>query len=200
MRLLDAQYTATPFYGSRRMTAWLRSQGYVVNRKRVTRLLRQMGIEAIYAKPKLSQPLAGHKIYPYLLRGVKIERVNHVWSTDIAYIRLQHGFLYLVAVIDWFSRYVLSWAVSITLDGVLCLEALETALQGGAQRSSTPTKERSLPVGPSPSGSATAASRSAWMAVAGRSTMCLWSACGGPSSTRRYIYGSTAPCGRHSKG
>ena len=131
MRLLDAQYTATPFYGSRRMTAWLRGQGYAVNRKRVTRLMRQMGIEAIYAKPKLSQPLAGHKIYPYLLRGVKIERVNHVWSTDITYIRLQHGFIYLVAVIDWFSRYVLSWALSITLDGAFCLEALETALQGG---------------------------------------------------------------------
>jgi putative transposase len=131
MRLLDAQYTATPFYGSRRMTAWLRGQGYAVNRKRVTRLMRQMGIEAIYAKPKLSQPLAGHKIYPYLLRGVKIERVNHVWSTDITYIRLQHGFVYLVAVIDWWSRYVLSWAVSITLDSVFCLEALETALRGG---------------------------------------------------------------------
>ena len=83
MRLLDAQYTATPFYGSRRMTAWLRSQGYAVNRKRVTRLMRQLGIEALYTKPQLSQPLAGHKIYPYLLRGVKIERVNHVWSTDI---------------------------------------------------------------------------------------------------------------------
>ena len=131
MRLLDAQYTAPPFYGSRRRTAWLRGQGYAVNRKRVTRLMRQMGMEALDAKPKLSQPRAGHKIYPYLLRGVKIERVNHVWSTDITYIRLQHGFIYLVAVIDWFSRYVLSWAVSITLDGTFCLEALDTALQGG---------------------------------------------------------------------
>lgn len=131
MRLLDAQYTATPFYGSRRMTAWLRSQGYAVNRKRVTRLMRQMGIEAIYTKPHLSQPLAGHKIYPYLLRGVKIERVNHVWSADITYIRLHQGFIYLVAVIDWWSRYVLSWAVSITLDSAFCLEALETALRRG---------------------------------------------------------------------
>jgi putative transposase len=131
MRLLDAQYTATPFYGSRRMTAWLRGQGYTVNRKRVTRLMRAMGIEALYTKPKLSQPTAGHEIYPYLLRGVQIERVNHVWSTDITYIRLQHGFIYLVAVIDWFSRYVLSWAVSITLDGAFCLEALETALRRG---------------------------------------------------------------------
>jgi putative transposase len=131
MRLLDAQYTATPFYGSRRMTAWLRSQGYGVNRKRVTRLMRQMGIEAIYTKPHLSQPLAGQKIYPYLLRGVKIERVNHVWSTDITYIRLRQGFIYLVAVIDWWSRYVLSWAVSVTLDGYFCLEALEAALRRG---------------------------------------------------------------------
>jgi len=131
MRLLDAQYTATPFYGSRRMTAWLRSQGSAVNRKRVTRLMREMGIEAIDTKPKLSQPTAGHKMYPYLLRGVQIERVNHVWSTDITSIRLQHGFIYLVAVIAWFSRYVLSWALSITLDGSFCLEALETALRGG---------------------------------------------------------------------
>ena len=113
------------------MTAWLRSQGYAVNRKRVTRLMRQMGMEAIYTKPQLSQPGVGHKIYPYLLRGVKIERVNHVWSADITYIRLQQGFIYLVAVIDWWSRYVLSWAVSVTLDGYFCLEALERALRGG---------------------------------------------------------------------
>jgi putative transposase len=135
MRLLDAQYTATPFYGSRRMTAWLRRQGYAVNRKRVTRLMRQMGIEALYRKPHLSQPLAGHKMYPYLLRGVKIERVNHVWSADITYIRLYQGFIYLVAVIDWWSRYVLSWAVSLTLDNAFCLEALETALRRGRPES-----------------------------------------------------------------
>jgi putative transposase len=131
MRLLDAQYTAPPFYGTRRMTAWLRSQGYAVNRKRVTRLRRQMGMEAIDTKPQLSQPGVGHQIYPYLLRGVKIERVNHVWSADITSIRLQQGFIYVVAVIDWWSRYVLSWAVSVTLDGYFCLEALERALRGG---------------------------------------------------------------------
>ena len=131
MRLLDAQYTATPFYGSRRMTAWLRSQGYTVNRKRVTRLMRQMGIEAIYTKPQLSQAAEGHVIYPYLLRGVQIERVNHVWSADITYVRLHRGFIYLVAVIDWWSRYVLAWAISITLDGTFCLEALESALRSG---------------------------------------------------------------------
>jgi putative transposase len=131
MRLLDEQYTATPFYGVRRMTAWLRSLGYAVNPKRVRRLLRQMGLEAIYAKPRLSQPAAGHTIYPYLLRGVTVDRINHVWSADITYIRLQSGFVYLVAVIDWFSRYVLSWAISITMDVPFCLEALEQALARG---------------------------------------------------------------------
>lgn len=131
MRLLDAQYTATPFYGVRRMTAWLRSQGYRVNHKRVARLMQQMGIAALYAKPKLSQASAGHTIYPYLLRGVKIARVNHVWSTDITYIRLHQGFVYLVAVMDWFSRYVLSWTLSVTLDGQFCCEALLHAFQHG---------------------------------------------------------------------
>jgi putative transposase len=131
MRLLDEQYTATPFYGVRRMTAWLRGQGYAVNRKRVARLLHRMGLEALYPKPRLSQPAAGHTIYPYLLRGVTVERVNQVWSADITYIRLQAGFVYLVAVMDWFSRYVLSWALSITLDLSFCVEALEQALGQG---------------------------------------------------------------------
>jgi putative transposase len=129
MRLLDEQYTQTPYYGVRRMTAWLRSQGYQVNRKRVARLLHTMGLETIYPKPRLSQPHPTHRVYPYLLRGVPITRVNHVWSTDITYIRLQGGFIYLVAVLDWFSRYVLSWAVSITMDVGFCLEALEQALE-----------------------------------------------------------------------
>jgi putative transposase len=131
MRVLDEQYTRTPFYGVRRMTAWLRGQGYAVNPKHVRRLLRQMGLEAIYAKPRLSQPAVGHTIYPYLLRGVTVDRVNHVWSADITYVRLADGFVYLVAVIDWFSRYVLSWAVSITMDVRFCLEALEEAFCWG---------------------------------------------------------------------
>jgi putative transposase len=133
MRLLDAQYTATPFYGIRRMTAWLRPQGYGVNHKRVARLMRQMGIAAIYAKPKLSQATVGRTIYPYLLRGVKVARVNHVWSTDITYIRLHQGFVYLVAVMDWFSRYVLSWALSVTREGQFCREALTQALRHGGR-------------------------------------------------------------------
>ena len=131
MRLLDEQYTATPFYGVRRMTAWLRSHGYAVNPKRVRRLLRTMGLEAIYPKPRLSQPAEGHTIYPYLLRGVRVERVNQVWSADITYVRLAAGFVYLVAVIDWFSRYVLSWVVSITMDVPFCVEVLEQALRQG---------------------------------------------------------------------
>jgi putative transposase len=109
MQLIDRQYTRAPFYGSRRMTAWLQAQGYRVNRKRVARLMRIMGIEAVYAKPKLSQPGEGHKIYPYLLKGLKIERCNQVWCTDITYIPMAQGFVYLAAVMDWFSRFVLSW-------------------------------------------------------------------------------------------
>lgn len=124
MRLLDEQYTHTPFYGIKRMTAWC----YAVNHKRVARLMRLMGLEAIYPKPRLSLPGITQQKYPYLLRGLCIERVNQVWSTDITYIRLQRGFLYLVAILDWFSRYMLSWSVSITLDTSFCLEALEAAL------------------------------------------------------------------------
>jgi putative transposase len=131
MRLLDEQYTAAPFYGIRRMMAWLRGRGYAVNHQHVGRLLRTMGLEAIYAKPRLSQPAEGHTVYPYLLRGVTVSRNNQVWSTDITYIRLQSGCVYLVAVMDWFSRYVLSWAVAITMDVRFCLEALEQALSGG---------------------------------------------------------------------
>jgi putative transposase len=129
MRLLDEQYTRTPFYGTRKMTAWLNTQGYPVERKRVTRLLRLMGLEAIYPKPRLSIPGVTQQRYPYLLRGMNIERCNQVWSCDITYIRLQRGFIYLMAVIDWFSRYVLSWEISITLDMSFCLEALDRALR-----------------------------------------------------------------------
>jgi len=116
MRLLDEQYLRTPFYGVIKMTDWLSKQGHVVNLKRVRRLLRQMGLEAIYAKPRLSDPAPGHRIYPYLLRGLAIEKPDVVWATDITYIRLRHGFIYLVAIMDWFSRYVLSWEVSLNME------------------------------------------------------------------------------------
>jgi len=128
MRLLDEQYTRTPFYGVRRMTRWLHELEYTPDVKRVRRLLRLMGVEAIYPKPRLSVPGTGHKIYPYLLRGLPIVRPNQVWSTDITYVRLARGFVYLVAVMDWFSRYVISWSLSVTLDAAFCIEALERAL------------------------------------------------------------------------
>jgi putative transposase len=131
MRLMDEQYTRTPFYGSRRMATWLVTRGFQVNRKRVSRLMALMGIEAVYPKPKLSQPGEGHKIYPYLLRGVAVERINQVWSTDITYIRMAQGFVYLVAVMDWFSRYVLSWRLSLTMELDFCVEALRCALRRG---------------------------------------------------------------------
>jgi putative transposase len=129
MRRLDEQYTRTPFYGVRRMTHRLRQQGYEVNVKRVRRLLRGMGLEAIYPKPRLSQPGPGYRIYPYRLRGVAIERPNQVWGSDITYVRLREGFVYLVAILDWYSRYVLAWEVSVSLEGAFCLTALEWALE-----------------------------------------------------------------------
>lgn len=131
MRLLDEQYTRTPFYGKRKMVIYLAEQGYTVDRKRVRRLMRLMGLETIYPKPRLSQPGEQSVRYPYLLRGVSIDRINQVWSSDITYIRLARGFVYLVAIIDWFSRYVLAWELSTTLDTSFCLEALDRALQAG---------------------------------------------------------------------
>ena len=131
MALIDRQYLRTPFYGSRRMTAWLQTQGHMVNRKRVQRLMGLMGLEAIYQRPHTSRPAPGHRIYPYLLRGLVIERVNQVWAADITYIPMARGFLYLVAVMDWVSRYVLAWRLSNTLDASFCVEALEEALNQG---------------------------------------------------------------------
>lgn len=131
MRLLDEQYTRMPFYGVRKMTAWLNTVGFHPDVKRVRRLLRLMGLMAIYRKPNLSLNGTDHRRYPYLLRGVPILRRDQVWSTDITYIRLRGGFVYLVAIIDWFSRYVLAWRLSNTLDAGFCLEALNEALRRG---------------------------------------------------------------------
>ena len=127
-RVIDEQYTETPFYGVPRMTAHLRREGWRVNPKRVRRLMRSMGLVAIYPKPRLSAPDQAHPPYPYLLRGLRIERPDHVWATDITYIRLQGAHVYLVAIMDWYSRYVLSWELSNTLDSAFCVEALEKAL------------------------------------------------------------------------
>ena len=128
MHELDKQYTETPFYGVLKMTEHLRLQGHQVNVKRVRRLLRQMGLEAVYPKPKLSQGNPEHKVFPYLLRNLSIERCNQVWSTDITYIRLRHGFVYLMAIIDWYSRYVLNWALSTKLEADFCIIALNETL------------------------------------------------------------------------
>ncbi len=130
MRRLDEQYTATPFYGVERMTGCLHRAGIRIGHNRVRRLLRVMGLEPLYPKPRLSLPgRAEHRVYPYLLRGVRIERPNQVWSSDITYIRLSHGFAYLVAILDWFSRYVLSWSLSTTLEAWFCVQALREALR-----------------------------------------------------------------------
>jgi putative transposase len=131
MRLIDEQYMRHPEFGYPRMTDWLCDEGYRVNHKRVARLMRRMGLQAITPGPHTSKPAPGHKIYPYLLRNVHIERVNQVWSTDITYIPMRHGYMYLTAVIDWFSRYVLSWELSSTMESLFCVDALEHALAQG---------------------------------------------------------------------
>ena len=131
MKLIDRQYLATPFYGARRMVAWVKSQGYRVNRKRVRRLMALMGLKAIYRRPRTSQPGTGHKVYPYLLRNLAITRPNQVWAAAITYIPMARGFLYLVAILDWYSRYVLAWRLSNTLESDFCVEALKEALTKG---------------------------------------------------------------------
>ena len=130
MRQIDEQYIETPFYGSRRMTQHLMRLGYCVNRKRIRRLMRLMGIEAIYPKPKLSAINSEHRIYPYLLRDYKVTASNQVWSADITYIPMNKGFMYLVAILDWYSRYVITWELSNRLEGQFCLDALHQALCG----------------------------------------------------------------------
>ena len=127
-RRLDELFLAWPFFGSRRMTVMLRAEGWVVNRKRVRRLMRVMGLRALGPKPNTSRPAPGHKIYPYLLRDLVIDRPNQVWAADITYIPMRRGFLYLVAIMDWASRAVLAWRLSNTLDADFCVRALEEAL------------------------------------------------------------------------
>jgi len=128
MRLMDEQYLKTPFYGSRKMAAHLRRQGHAVNRKRIQRLMRLMGIEAIYPKPRTTTLSPEHKVYPYLLRHLQVVEPNHVWCADITYLPLPAGYVYLVAIMDWYSRFVLTWQLSNTLDGQFCLEALQRSL------------------------------------------------------------------------
>lgn len=131
MNLMDEEYTRHPFYGSRKLLIYLRGKGYVINRKRVQRLMGFLGISGIIPGPNTSKRNQAHKVYPYLLKGLEIVRPNQVWSTDITYIRLVHGFVYLVAVIDWYSRYILAWRLSNSLETSFCLEALEESLTIG---------------------------------------------------------------------
>jgi len=131
MKRIDQQYLVTPFYGSRRIKVWLSRQGHQVSRKRVQRLMRTMGLQAIYRRPRTSQPAPGHKVYPYLLGGMEITRPNQVWAADITYIPMAKGFLYLVAIMDWYTRYVVAWNLSNTLDADFCVETLEKALNKG---------------------------------------------------------------------
>jgi putative transposase len=131
MKLIDRQYLSTPFYGARRMAVWLGKEGHEVNRKRIRRLMRVMGLRAIYRRPRTSKPAVGHRIHPYLLGGMEITRPNQVWAADITYIPMARGFMYLVVIMDWSSRYVLSWRLSNTMDADFCLEALREALQKG---------------------------------------------------------------------
>ena len=131
MKLIDRQYLVTPFYGARKIAAWLKSEHHNVNRKRVRRLMNIMGLKAIYRAPRTSNPTKDHKIYPYLLGGLTITRPNQVWAADITYIPMARGFLYLVAIIDWHSRYVLAWRLSNTLDTSSCVETLQEALKKG---------------------------------------------------------------------
>jgi len=132
MRIIDEQYLRTPFFGSRQMTRWLRNQGHLVNRKRIRRLMQIMGLEATVPGPHTSRPHPEHKIYPYLLRGMVLRHSNLVWSADITFVPMPVGFMYLVAIIDWYSRFVLAWRLSNTIDTPFCLDALAIALADGA--------------------------------------------------------------------
>jgi putative transposase len=187
LRRIDELFTAWPFLGSRRMAMMLRAQQQAINRKRVQRLMRRMGIAALGPKPRTTKPAPGHKIFPYLLRGLTIERANHVWAADITYVPIGRGFLYLVAVIDWASRAVLAWRLSNTMDVSFCVSALEEALARFGKPEifntdqSLPPRRRGAansPAPPSPARSPPPACASRWMAAAGGWTTCSSSGCG----------------------
>jgi len=182
MNLIDEQYTRTPFFGSPKMTVWLKRQGHDVNRKRIERLMRKMGLQAIYPKPFTSRKHPEHKIYPYLLSGVKIIYPDQVWSADITYIRMKGGFLYLVAIIDWYSRFVVAWQLSNTLDGCFCVEALESALRKSQPEIFNTDQGAQFTSVPIPESGFWRIERSilAWTAGDGLWTTSSWSDFGGP--------------------
>jgi len=185
MRRIDKLFLQHPFLGSRRMAQMLSAPQAPVNRKRVQRLMRRMGIAALGPRKNTSKPAPEHKIFPYLLRGMTIDRANQVWAADITYIPIGRGFLYLVAVIDWASRAVLAWRLSNTLDTRFCIDALEEALA----RFGTPeiTRARSSPRRPSPADLPPPASKSRWTGVGAGWTTCSSNGCGARSSTRTSI-------------
>ena len=190
MHLLDEIHLTRPFYGSRRLRDELEDQGHRVNRKRVQRLMRQMGLRALYPKHRTSPRGDGHKIYPYLLTGLSIERPNQVWASDICYIPMATGFMYLVAIMDWYSRRVLAWRVSNTLDSDFCVEALEDALTCDGTPEIFNTDPKVLSSRPKRLRRCSKPMRwpSAWTVRAGGSTTCSSSASGAASSTRMCIY------------
>ena len=131
MRLIDPQYTRTPFFGGPKMTLYIQRLGYPINHKRIQRLMQKMGLQATVPKPRTGQPVPEHQVYPYLLRGLEITHPNQVWATDITYVPLPQGFMYLVAILDWFSRYVIAWALSNSLESHFCVHTLQEALRQG---------------------------------------------------------------------
>ena len=188
MRRLDRLHLEFPFAGSRMLRGLLVAEGCKIGRRHVKTLMQRMGIEALYRRPRTTKPEPGHKIYPYLLRGMAITRPNQVWAMDITYIPMARGFVYLAVVLDWVSRHVLSWRLSITMEAAFCVETLEDASLATANRkSSTPTRAASSLAEPSPACSPTTASRSAWTARARGATTSSSSGSGAASNTRRCI-------------
>ena len=188
MRRIDELHLEYPFAGSRMLRDLLRGERVAIGREHVGTLMQRMGIEAIYRRPNTSKPAPGHKIYPYLRRDLAIVRPNQVWATDITYIPMARGFVYLVAVVDWFSRRVLAWRVSITLEVEFCLEAVNEALaRYGKPDIFNTDQAANSPAARSPNCYWTTRSRSAWMAGAPGATTSLSSLCGDPSNTRRCI-------------
>jgi len=205
MRRLDELHLDYPFAGSRMLRDLLRGEGIAIGRQRVAGMMRRMGIAALYRRPNTSKPAPGHKIYPYLLRSVAVERPNQVWAMDITYIPMARGFVYLAAVVDWFSRRVLSWRVSITMEVEFCLEAVEEALAKHGRPEifntdqSLPSRRRGAASSPAPTSLAccsTTPSRSAWTARGRGATTSSSSDCGAPSNTKRSISGPTTASAR----
>ena len=197
MRLLDRLHLDFPFAGSRMLRGLLAAEGCNVGRRHVKTLMKRMGIEALYRRPRTTKPEPGHKIYPYLLRGMEIVRPNQVWAMDITYIPMARGYVYLAVVLDWFSRRVLSWRVSITMEAAFCVETLADALALHGKPDIFNTDQGSqFPARRSPACSPTTALLSAWTARAPGGTTCSSNACGAASSMRRSICEPTTALAR----